>query len=274
MFRTDTALPAWVKLALGLLPFVIVIGLYYWGSNHLHELAAQGSGQVTVSPQLMPTFSEMWDGFKRVAIIPDTRAELRLWVDTLASVQRFAIGMVIVAFAGIVLGLYMGTFPVVNAIFHRFFVFFDKVPPLLLLPILFLTFGTDELSKVAILVIGVLPGVVLDAQMKTMEIQKEQFHKAQTLGASESEIAWSVIMPQIFPKMLGTLRLNFKAAWMYVLAAEMIAASSGLGYRVFVVKRYVAMDLIIPYVVWATVLMFALDFLFQWWERRYRWVGK
>ncbi len=60
----------------------------------------------------------------------------------------------------------------------------------------------------------------------------------------------------------------------YVLAAEMIAAESGLGYRVFVVKRYVAMDVIIVYVLWATIIMFALDFFFQWLEKRYRWVGK
>ncbi|HMO21682.1 MAG TPA: ABC transporter permease subunit, partial [Candidatus Melainabacteria bacterium] len=86
--------------------------------------------------------------------------------------------------------------------------------------------------------------------------------------------AWTVIFPQILPKMLGTLRLSFKAAWIYVIAGEFIAASEGLGYRVFVVKRYVAMDIIIPYVIWATILVFALDLLFQWLESRYRWVGK
>jgi NitT/TauT family transport system permease protein len=61
---------------------------------------------------------------------------------------------------------------------------------------------------------------------------------------------------------------------MYVIAGEFIAASEGLGYRVFVVKRYVAMDIIIPYVIWATILVFALDLFFQFLESRYRWVGK
>lgn len=276
MFRTeDSKLPGWAKLALGLLPFVLVILAYWWGAHHLRDLAANAaSGEATASPKLMPLASEMWEGFKRLAINPDFKGQLRLWLDTLASVQRFAMGMIVVAFGGIILGLYMGTFPIISIVFHRFFVFLDKIPPMLLLPIVFLTVGTDELAKVAIVVIGVLPGVVLDAQMKVKEIQKEQFHKAQTLGATETEIAWNVVFPQIWPKMLGTLRLNFKAAWGYVLAAEMIVASVGLGYRVFVLKRNVEMDMIIPYVLWATIIMFALDFLFQWLEKRYRWVGK
>lgn len=274
MFRTDTRVPTWLVWVLALLPFVLLIGLYLWGADHLRFLAANAvDGQSTASPKLMPLVSEMLDGIRRVALEPDGKGEFRLWTDTIATVSRFASGMAFVSL-GIIIGLYMGTFPVVNALLHRFFVFLDKVPPLLLLPVVFLAFGTDEFSKVMLVVIGVLPGVVIDAQMRTREIRREQLQKAQTLGVSEQEIAWSVIFPQILPKMLGTLRLNFKAAWLYVIAGEFIAASEGIGYRVFVVKRYVAMDIIIPYVIWATILVFALDLLFQWLESRYRWVGK
>lgn len=276
MFRTEESkLPGWAKLALGLLPFVIVIGLYLWGAHHLRDLAANAvPGQAVASPQLMPLPADMWEAFKRVALEPDNKGQYRLWVDTLASLERFGTGMLIVGVFGILIGLYMGTFPKASILMQPFSVFNDKVPPMLLTPILMLTFGTDEMSKIAIVVIGVLPGVILDAAMKAKEIAREQIYKAQTLGASETEIAWNVVFPQIWPKMLGTLRLTFKAAWVYVLAAEMLAAESGLGYRVFVVKRYVAMDVIVVYVLWATIIMFALDFMFQWLEKRYRWVGK
>ena len=274
MFRTDTKVPQWLNWVLALIPFVLLIVFYMWGAEYVRYLAANPvEGVATASPKLMPLPSEMVDGFKRVALEPDGNGDLRLWIDTLASLQRFAISMAFVSL-GIVIGLYMGTFPVVNALLHRFFVFTDKVPPLLLLPVIFLAFGTDEFSKIMLVVIGVLPGIVIDAQMRTKEIHKEQIQKAQTLGASEQEIAWSIVFPQILPKMLGTLRLNFKAAWLYVIAGEFIAASVGMGYRVFVVKRYVAMDIIIPYVIWATIIVFALDLLFQYLEKRYRWVGK
>jgi len=273
IFRTDTKLPRWTTMTLALLPFIAVVGLYLWGAYHLRQLEAQDLDQATASSRLMPLPAEMWDGFKRCAIEQDQNGQYRLWLDTWASTQRFAIGMAIVCL-GIPIGLYMGTFPILEALLYRFFVFFDKVPPLLLLPILFIVFGVGELSKVALVVIGVLPGIVLDAHARTKETPHEQFYKAQTLGASESEVAWRIIFPQIFPKMLGTLRLNFKAAWVYVIAGESIAASVGIGYRIFVLRRYVAMDIIIPYVIWATLLMFALDYIFQIWERRYEWVGK
>jgi NitT/TauT family transport system permease protein len=272
-FRTDTRLPRWADLTLGMLPFVLVISLYLWGSWYVKEQEMHNVADATASSRLVPSPTLMWDGFKRVAFEPDSNGEYRLWVDTAASCERFGIGMFFVMF-GVVIGLYMGTFPIAEALLYRFFVFFDKVPPLLLLPILFIVFDVGELSKIALVVIGVLPGVVLDACQRTKEIPHEQFYKAQTLGASESEIAWSIIFPQILPKMLGTLRLNFKAAWVYVIAGESIAASVGIGYRIFVLRRYVAMDIIIPYVIWATLIMFFLDYLFQWLERQFRWVEK
>lgn len=271
LFRTDTRLPRWVDATLGILPFILVVVLYLWGAYYVRDMEARNLEEATASSKLMPLPSQMWDGFKRSAFEPDSKGEYRLWLDTGASCQRFGIGMAFVAL-GIVVGLYMGTFPIVESLLYRFFVFADKIPPLLLLPILFIVFDVGELSKIALVVIGVLPGVVLDACQRTKEVPHEQFYKAQTLGASESEIAWSVIFPQILPKMLGTLRLNFKAAWVYVIAGESIAASVGIGYRIFVLRRYVAMDIIIPYVIWATLIMFLLDYIFQWLERRFKWV--
>jgi NitT/TauT family transport system permease protein len=270
VFRTDTKLPTWSKVVLSVLPFLIMVSLYFWGSFHLREMEASNITESTASSKLMPTAPEMWNGFKRSALEMDEHGDYRLWLDTRASMERFAIGMGIVAL-GIVVGLYMGTFPIVDALLYRFFVFADKVPPLLILPILFIVFDVGELSKIALVVIGVMPGVVLDACQRTKEIPREQFFKAQTLGASEAEIAWTVIFPQILPKMLGTLRLNFKAAWVYVIAGESIAASVGIGYRIFVLRRYVAMDIIIPYVIWATLIMFLLDYTFQWLEHRFKW---
>src|SRR5208337_152887 len=103
---------------------------------------------------------------------------------------------------GTIVGLYMGTFPVVKALLYRFMVVVDKVPPLLLLPILFIVFDVGEVSKIALIVIGVSAGIALDAYARVTEIQREQFFKAQTLGASESEIAWCIVLPQIFPKVI------------------------------------------------------------------------
>lgn len=271
MFSTYAKLPGWSKLLLSLLPFFLVVGFYLWGAYDLRS-AGPDPTQTAPSAKLMPLPIEMWEGLKST-VLPDRNGDVRLWEDTKASTMRFGVGMLIV-FLGIFIGLYMGTFPFWEALLYKFFVVVDKVPPLCLLPILFIVFDIGEMNKIALIVIGVLPGVVLDAYQRSREIPPEQFHKAQTLGASETEIAWSVVLPQIWPKMIGTMRLNFKAALGYVIAGESVAAAAGLGYRVFLVKKYVAMEIIIPYVLWATLIMIILHFTFDWLEKRYVWVDK
>src|SRR4029453_8209732 len=129
--------------------------------------------------------------------------------------------------------------------------------------------------KIALIVIGVFPTIALEAHLRAKSIPREQIHKAQTLGASEHEIAYRIVMPQIFPKMLETIRLNLKAAMLLLIAGESLAATVGLGYRIFVGRRYVAMDIIIPYVLWMTGLLFLTGWFIQWViRRRYVWLDK
>ena len=265
-FRTDAQPSVAARWLLSILFFVLLIAAYLAGSSYRHRENPQD--------KVMPTVSEMLDGMKRSAFERDRTGELRLWVDTFASARRFGIAIGVI-FLAIPLGVGMGLFPYVEALFHSFLVFFDKIPALSLLPILFIVFGLDELSKIALIVLGVFPTVALDAYLRARSIPREQIHKAQTLGASEHEIAYRIVMPQIFPKMLDTIRLNLKAAMLLLIAGESLAATVGLGYRIFVVRRYVAMDIIIPYVLWMTGLLFLSDWFIQWViRRRYGWLDK
>ena len=133
------------------------------------------------------------------------------------------------------------------------------IAALLLLPILFIVMGLGENSKIALIVIGTLPCMVRDLAMKVQELPREQIVKAQTLGASTWQIALRVAMPQTLPRLIDVLRLQLGPAWPFLIAAEAIASDSGLGYRIFLVRRYLAMDVIIPYVAWITLLAFLID---------------
>lgn len=222
---------------------------------------------------VVPTFSEMWDGIQRTAFEPDRNDELRLWVDSLASAKRLGYSLALLSLA-ILLGLYMGVFPYLEHIFLRFVLFFDKIPALALLPILFIVFGLGEISKIALILLGVFPTIALDTYLRAKAIPREQIMKGLTLGASDFEITYRIVLPQIMPGVLDTIRLNFKAMILFLIAGESLAASMGLGYRIFVVRRYVAMDIIIPYVIWMSLLAFAADVLLRIWiKKRYRWVG-
>jgi len=222
--------------------------------------------------KLVPTISQIIDGFQRVAFEPDRRTdEYRLVLDTVASLKRFLISLAFLVLA-VLLGLYMGLFPLVNQVFHFFVLFFDKIPALALLPILFIVFGLGEVSKIALILLGVFPTIVLDTCLRVEGLPRQQLIKARTLGSSNTQIAYRVVLPQILPAVLDTIRLNFKAMILFLIAGESLAATAGLGYRIFVVRRYIAMDIIIPYVLWMSLLAFLADYLVQLWVRkRYTW---
>jgi NitT/TauT family transport system permease protein len=208
-----------------------------------------------------------------------TRAYLKqgeslLWQDTRASGARIIISMMFI-FAGIYIGLFMGAYPYAEKLLYRFVLFFDKIPAIAVLPILFIVFGLGETSKIALIVIGVAPTVILDTYLKVKEVHDEQIVKGMTLGASQPEIVFRIIFPQIIPKVLDTVRLNFKSVILFLIAGEALAAEAGIGYRIFVVRRYMDMATIFPYVVWISMLAFFVDMAFRTWiDRKYQWLNK
>jgi NitT/TauT family transport system permease protein len=153
--------------------------------------------------------------------------------------------------------------------------FLSMIPPLAILPILFISFGVGELAKVMLIFFGIFPVICRDIYQATIRIPDEQVIKALTLGASGTTVIYRVVLPQILPRLLGTLRLSLGPAWLFLIAAEAIAATNGLGYRIFLVRRYLAMDVILPYVFWITFIGFTMDWLlrkFTAW--RYPWYQK
>jgi NitT/TauT family transport system permease protein len=147
------------------------------------------------------------------------------------------------------------------------------IPPMAILPILFIVFGLGELSKVVLIIAGIAPFLIRDLSMRVLELPPEQLIKAQTLGASTWQIVLRVTLPQILPRLVDAVRLSLGPAWLFLIAAEAIAATEGLGYRIFLVRRYLSMDIILPYVVWITVLAFVSDWLLRLLVRRsFAWV--
>ena len=157
-------------------------------------------------------------------------------------------------------------------IFGPFLTFMALVPPLSILPILFITLGVEEFSKITLIFIGVYPVIARDIMLATDQIPRESLIKAITLGASRVALTYRIVLPQAVPRLIDAVRLAMGAAWLFLIAAEAIASTEGLGYRIFLVRRYLAMDVILPYVAWITFLGFASDWLLrQMVLRKYRW---
>jgi NitT/TauT family transport system permease protein len=251
-------------LTLSWMLFLLGIGGYLYASRARHIENSED--------RVMPTIRQMAQGMYDAALRPAEEDEARpqssgiadrflhsmLWKDTKATGRRFFVSLALLIPAAF-LGLHMGLFPYAGAFFLRFVLFFDKIVALSLLPILFIAFGIDELAKIMLIVIGVAPTIVLDTFNLTRSVPAEQTVKAFTLGASDFSVAYRVVMKQILPRVLNSVRLNLKAVMLFLFAGEMIASTDGLAYRIALLRRHMGMDVIIPYVLWVALLLFLVD---------------
>lgn len=235
-----------------MLPLALLALAYVIGSDA--RLAANPNDK------LLPSLATLVDTTLRLATQPDARSGvILLWADTAASLQRLAWGVGVSAALGFGVGVAMGLVPLVRATLGPLAAVLSMIPPLALLPILFIVLGLGELSKIVLIGFGVAPFLMRDVAQRAAEIPREQIVKAQTLGANTWQIALRVVIPQTLPGLILGLRLTLGPAWLFLIAAEAIAATDGLGYRIFLVRRYLAMDVILPYVAWITLLAYSFD---------------
>lgn len=251
--------------ALSALVFIVCIGLYTHTSIVRHRDNPED--------RIVPSGAQLMAGIKSSVLEPAEESDYippdnastwelvhhsMIWTDTMASGSRFLISLALLI-PCVILAVHIGLFPMFGALFMRFVLFFDKIVALSLLPILFIVFGIEEWSKIALIVIGVAPTMILDTIGMVNAVPREQIVKAFTLDANNFDVAYRVVFPQILPQIINSLRLNLKPMMLFLFAGEMIAASNGLAYRIAIMRRHMGMDIIIPYVLWVALLLFLID---------------
>ena len=256
------------RLLLILLPFALLLFVYFSASTT--RLAENPNDK------LLPSASQMVDAIDRLAFTEDKRSgQYLFWQDTASSLQRLGMGLGIAALLGLVLGIAAGSIPLFGAPLSPLLTVLSMIPPLAILPILFIVFGLDELSKVMLIIFGITPFLIRDVAFRVRELPEELLVKAQTLGASSWQILLRIAGPMVIPRLIGALRLSLGPAWLFLIAAEAIAATEGLGYRIFLVRRFLAMDVILPYVAWITLLAFLMDWaLARFSQKFYPWAER
>ena len=222
-----------MHLMLVLLPFILAIAAYFIGS----------AVRLDANPhdKLLPGLGQMIDAVQRMAFTPDKRSgDYLLWMDTAVSLGRLLLGLGIASLLGLAFGIATGVFPMWRSPLSSFMTVLSMVPPLAILPVLFIVFGLDELSKIMLIVIGITPMLARDLEQRAREIPQEILIKAQTLGANSWTVVLRVVLPQLLTRLLTSLRLLLGSAWLFLISAEAISSTAGLGYRIFLVRRYMA----------------------------------
>ena len=242
------------RFVAGLVPILILILIYMIASEARHVM--------NPSDKVLPTFGAMGEAILRFATQRDPMTgHITLLADTTASLYRLGIGLAIATVGSLILGLLIGVVPLVRATLGPIVTVIAVIPPIAVLPILFIVMGLGEASKIALIAIGIAPYMTRDLAAFVSGLPVEQFLKAQTLGANSWLVAIRVALPQLMPKLIESVRFSMGPAWVFLIAAEAVASDIGLGYRIFLVRRYLAMDIILPYVAWISLLAITADFL-------------
>jgi len=163
-------------------------------------------------------------------LMTDTLAGLTIWGHIWASAQRIFIGFILASALAIPLGLFMALNPYVNAIVKPVFDIFKPMPPIAWISISILWFGIGEPSKIFIIVIGTFVPCLLNAYNGVRLIDPEMYDVIKVLGGKRWNEIIQVSFPASFPAIFAGLQISLSMAWTCVLAAELVASRSGLGF--------------------------------------------
>ena len=172
-------------------------------------------------------------------------------------------GFLLAAAVGVPLGLWMGSFKVVEAVVQPIIEFVRYIPVPALIPILMVLFGIDELSKIMLIWVGTFFQLVLMVADEVRRVPDDLLQVSYTLGARRGEVIRRVLWPAARPGIFDALRLCNGWAWTYVVVAELVAANEGLGYRILKFSRFLQTPQMWVYVILLGLIGLALDAAFR-----------
>lgn len=223
-------------------------GLVLW--QVLHAFAI-------VSPELLPGPADVLAAFDH--LVRDGYRGTTLGANVAATLGRCAIGFIAACLTGIPLGILMGTSRPIAAAFDYIVQFLRPLPPLSYLILLVLWFGTGDLSKIALLYLTAFPIVVTSAMAGTRSVKQQQIQAALSLGASRRQVVRYVIVPGALPAIFTGARIALAAAFSTVVAAELMAATNGLGWMIFSASQFLRNDVVIAGILMLGILGLLLN---------------
>jgi NitT/TauT family transport system permease protein len=183
--------------------------------------------------------------------------------DALVSIGRVFAGFVLAIIVGIPLGIFCGIYKPIEAFIESNISFLRYIPVAAFIPLAILWFGVSEIEKIFLIFIGVLPYTVLYVSTAAANVEKEYLEVAATLGAKNRELLTKVIVPRALPNIWDICRIEMGGAWAFVILAEVVAANSGLGYRLVLAQRFLHTTDIFSVIMLIGLIGLIIDFLFK-----------
>lgn len=184
-----------------------------------------------ISPLFLPPPQQVLEKLLTIAG-PQGFMDATLWQHLAASLTRILLALLAAVLIGIPVGIAMGISPMVRGILDPVIELYRPVPPLAYLPLMVIWFGIGETSKILLIYLAIFAPVAMSALAGVKSAQQVRIRAAQSLGASRAQVLWFVILPGALPEILTGIRIGLGVGWSTLVAAELIAATRGLGFMV------------------------------------------
>jgi NitT/TauT family transport system permease protein len=241
------AIPRGIALALTLASFAVILGIW-------SVLSYTG----LVEPFFLPSPSSVAEALYRMF------AEENFAADVWASTYRIVLGFLIAAAIAVPLGIAIGSFRAAQAFFEPVIAAVRYMPASAFIPLLIIWFGIGDTEKVAVIFIGTFFPLALMIADVSANVPKELLNISYTLGASRRQVFRRVLLPACWPGIVDNLRIGIGWAWTYLIVAELVAASTGIGHVILTASRFLETERIIGGILTIGALGLATDALFRW----------
>lgn len=166
--------------------------------------------------------------------------ELGFLGDIKSTICIVMIGFIISAIVAVPMGILIGTYKPIEALCEPLLSFIRYLPASAFIPLFILWIGVNDTQKIAVIFMGSFFQLVLMIAVATGNVKQELIDVSYTLGTSKYSVAWRIILPSSLPSIVDSLRIILGWAWTYVIVAELVGASSGIGYTIIQAQRMLA----------------------------------
>ncbi|SIQ96519.1 taurine transport system permease protein [Rhizobium sp. RU35A] len=252
--RRKTTTPSTISLSL--LTAVALVGLW-WAASTLR----------LVSPVFLPSPVAVVIAFSSLLKVGFVDSTLLQHVS--ASLARVLAALVVSALIGVPVGILIATSRIGRGILDPIVEFLRPLPPLAYLPLIIIWAGIGEASKVTVIALSMLPPIILSTRAGVRAVPKDFINAARSFGASRRQVLASVILPASLPAILTGIRIALGTGWSTLVAAELIAASQGLGFMIQSAAQFLVTDVVIVGIFVIAAIAFLLEWVARALERRF-----
>jgi taurine transport system permease protein len=241
--------------AISAITIVLIIGA--WGLASAYAL---------VSPVFLPSPRQVVLALYNLTVKGFVDATLAEHIG--ASLTRIFGALIASIIIGIPAGIAIGTSRLGRGILDPIVEFLRPLPPLAYLPLIIIWVGIGEASKITVIALSMLPSIILSTSAGVRAVSKDHVNAARSLGASKRQVLAEVVLPSSVPSILTGIRIALGAGWTTLVAAELVAATSGIGFMIQSAAQFLVTDIVIAGIIVIALIAILLEYIARLIERR------